>query len=64
MAAGGNRNALNREVGADGRRDWSFGLFDCTSACGLCISTSLVKLSVCWLTRFPWQAAGPPGVPA
>ncbi|KAH9046617.1 PLAC8-domain-containing protein [Lactarius hengduanensis] len=36
MATGGNINALNREVGADGRRDWSFGLFDCTSECGLC----------------------------
>ncbi|KAH8980663.1 PLAC8-domain-containing protein [Lactarius akahatsu] len=36
MATGGNRNALNREVGVDGQRDWSFDLFDCTSACGLC----------------------------
>ena len=46
MAAGGNRNALNREVGLDGRRDWSFGLFDCISDCGLCMSTSrLVELS-------------------
>ncbi|KAH9038646.1 hypothetical protein EDB83DRAFT_1726778 [Lactarius deliciosus] len=35
MAAGGNRNALNREVGVDGQRDWSFDLFDCTSACDL-----------------------------
>ncbi|KAH8981350.1 PLAC8 family-domain-containing protein [Lactarius hatsudake] len=43
MAAGGNRNALNREVGADGLRDWSFGLFDCTSECGLC----------CWATWCP-----------
>ncbi|SRR6266702_442267 len=45
MGAGGNRNTLNREVGADGRRDWSHDLFDCTSACGLCMSISLVKLS-------------------
>ncbi len=44
MGAGGNRNTLNREVGADGRRDWSHDLFDCTSACGLCMSISLVKL--------------------
>ncbi|KAH9052686.1 PLAC8-domain-containing protein [Lactarius vividus] len=36
MAAGGNKNVLNREVGVDGRRDWSFDLFDCTSKCGLC----------------------------
>ncbi|KAI9450099.1 PLAC8-domain-containing protein [Lactarius psammicola] len=36
MTIGGNRNTLNRELGVDGRRDWSFGLFDCTSECGLC----------------------------
>jgi len=36
MAAGGNLNALNREVGVDGR-DWSFGLFDCFSECDLYI---------------------------
>ena len=41
MAAGGNRNALNLEVGLDGRRDWSFGLFDCTSDRRLCMSTKL-----------------------
>ncbi|KAI9430039.1 PLAC8-domain-containing protein [Lactarius indigo] len=40
MAVGGNRNALNREVAVDGQRDWSFGLFDCTSACGLCCSAT------------------------
>ena len=45
MAAGGNRNALNREIGVDGQRDWSFGLCDCTDECGLCMSTGLVKLS-------------------
>lgn len=36
MSAGGNKNALNRPVGPDGKRDWSYGLFDCFSACGLC----------------------------
>ncbi|KAH9046620.1 PLAC8 family-domain-containing protein, partial [Lactarius hengduanensis] len=36
MVAGGNRNALNREVGTDGRRDWSHGLFDCTAECAVC----------------------------
>ncbi|KAH9983169.1 PLAC8 family-domain-containing protein [Russula compacta] len=34
--AGGSRNALNREIGADGLRDWSFGLFDCFSTSSLC----------------------------
>ena len=45
MAAGGNRNVLNREVGVDGRRDWSFGLCDFTDECGLCMSTALAKIS-------------------
>lgn len=36
MAAGGNKNALNRAVGPDGHRDWSFGLFDCFDECGVC----------------------------
>jgi hypothetical protein len=36
MVVGGNKNANNRPVGADGQRDWSFGLFDCFDRCGLC----------------------------
>jgi hypothetical protein len=36
MSAGGNKNALNRPIGPDGKRDWSYGLFDCFSECGLC----------------------------
>ncbi|KAI0249606.1 PLAC8 family-domain-containing protein [Lactifluus subvellereus] len=43
MSAGGNKNALNREIGADGKREWSFGLLDCFNACGLC----------CWATWCP-----------
>ncbi|KAH9993552.1 PLAC8 family-domain-containing protein [Russula vinacea] len=39
MQAGGNRNAKNCEVGSDGKRDWSFGLFDCFSTCGLCCAS-------------------------
>ncbi|KAH9007362.1 PLAC8 family-domain-containing protein [Lactarius deliciosus] len=64
MAAGGNRNALNREVGVDGQRDWSFDLFDCTSACDICmlISSSVkrsykladpVSLTGCWAAWCP-----------
>ena len=63
MTVGGNRNALNREVGVDDQRDWSFGLFDCTSECGLCTSTSLLKLSY-YLADIPWQSAVPSCVPA
>lgn len=37
MTTSGNKNVLNREIGVDGKRDWSFGLFDCFSACGLCM---------------------------
>jgi len=36
MSAGGNKNALNCPIGPDGQRDWSYGLFDCFSMCGLC----------------------------
>jgi hypothetical protein len=36
MSVGGNRNALNCSIGPSGKRDWSYGLFDCFSACGLC----------------------------
>jgi len=36
MSAGGNKNALNRPIAQDGKREWSYGLFDCFSACGLC----------------------------
>ena len=39
MATGGNRNALNRQVGVDGQRDWSHDLFNCTDECCLCMST-------------------------
>ena len=36
MQVGGNKNAKNCPIGPDGRRDWSFGLFDCFGRCGLC----------------------------
>jgi hypothetical protein len=58
MATGGNRNVLNREIGVDGHRDWSFGLFDCTHECGLCMSSSLVNLSFNRLTYDLWRLLG------
>ncbi|KAH9969283.1 PLAC8 family-domain-containing protein [Lactifluus volemus] len=38
MNMGGNKNALNREIGEDGKRAWSYGLLDCFNynARGLC----------------------------
>ncbi|KAH9969284.1 PLAC8 family-domain-containing protein [Lactifluus volemus] len=36
MKIGGNKNSLNCEIGADGKRNWSYGLFDCFGECGLC----------------------------
>jgi hypothetical protein len=36
MHVGGNKNANNCQIGADGKRDWSYDLFDCFSRCGLC----------------------------
>ena len=59
MKAGGKKNALDREIGADGKREWSFGLFDCFSACNICMSDRPTKLR-CMLTRSSSQAAWPP----
>ena len=36
MQVGGNRNVKNCPIGPDGKRDWTFGLFDCFARCGLC----------------------------
>ncbi|KAH9993563.1 PLAC8 family-domain-containing protein [Russula vinacea] len=36
MQVGGNKNAKNCPIGPDGKRDWSFGLFNCFGRCGLC----------------------------
>jgi hypothetical protein len=62
MTAGGNRNALNREVASDGTRDWSFGLCSFFDTCGICMCRIpqpgqpfitlplffLPHLAVCW----------------
>jgi hypothetical protein len=68
MTAGNNRNALNREVAADGTRDWSFGLCSCFDACGLCMCrvpqpgqpliTPLSPLAVCWAFWCPCVVYG------
>ena len=66
MTAGGNRNALNREVAPDGTRDWSFGLCSCFDTCCLCMCrvpptrSTLDILNPFFL--FPLQAAGLYGV--
>jgi len=36
MQVGGNRNVKNCPVGADGKRDWTHGLFSCFGSCGTC----------------------------
>ena len=51
-AAGGNRNVLNLETGADGQRDWSHGLFSCSEDCRLCMSTILSNRLIIWLSLF------------
>ena len=51
-AAGGNRNALNLEVGEDGQRDWSHGLFSCTEDRRLCMSTIYFNRLIIWLSPF------------
>jgi hypothetical protein len=68
MCVGGNKNALNRTIGADGKREWSYGLFDCSKACGLCtyqpmpptrpILTLFCFLVVCWAALCPCVVYG------
>jgi hypothetical protein len=36
MSAGGNRNAKNCPAGPDGKREWSFRLYDCFDRFDLC----------------------------
>jgi len=36
MSVDGNKNALDRPIGRDGMREWSYDLLDCFPACGLC----------------------------
>lgn len=46
MKAGGDKNALNRPIGPDDQRDWSFGLFDCFPRCRLCKTDQLSQLAI------------------
>jgi hypothetical protein len=36
MQMGNDRNAKNCPIGPDGKRDWSYGLLDCSDRSGLC----------------------------
>jgi hypothetical protein len=36
MQVGNDRNARNCPIGPDGKRDWSYGLLDCSDRSGLC----------------------------
>ncbi|KAI0064859.1 PLAC8-domain-containing protein [Artomyces pyxidatus] len=36
LIPGGNRNALNKSMGKDGQREWSFGLCSACGDCGTC----------------------------
>ena len=45
LKEGGNKNALNRAIGEDGMRDWSFGIFDCLPRCRLCTKTNSIDPS-------------------
>ena len=61
--AGGNKNALNREIGMDGMREWSHGLLDFSNECRLCTwgqtgTTKTHRITDCCLRP---QAAGPRG---
>ena len=52
MKAGGKKNALDREIGADGKREWSFGLFDCFNACNVCMPDRPIQTAVYANTLF------------
>src|SRR5579863_8005508 len=54
MSTGGSKNGLNRPIGPDGKRDWSYGLFDCFSACGLCTQRNhLAPFFLCFFLIVP-----------
>ena len=58
----GNKNALEREVGADGLRDWSYGLLDCCAVPRLCTTTNSIGPSLrvlFFLKPCFFQVAGP-----
>ena len=55
MRPRGNRNALNRETGEDGLRDWSFGMYDCLDTRRLCNEIYPIGSSLLYaLTRTPF----------
>jgi hypothetical protein len=47
MSVDGNKNALDRPIGRDGMRDWSYDLLDCIPACGLCMLDRRELFLVC-----------------
>jgi len=57
----GNKNALDREVGADGLRDWSYGLLNCCAVPRLCTTTNSIGPSLLFFLFGPrfFQVAGP-----
>lgn len=66
MAVGGNKNALIREVGADGKREWSYDLVDTNCPCNLCVYTHMYLQEPLWCTD-PWcptQSSWPASAPA
>jgi len=63
MQAGGNRNAKNCPVGNDGKRDWSFGLFDCFSRFGLCCGSMWCPCVVYGKSRQRLRSLQTQGIP-
>jgi hypothetical protein len=52
MKQEGNKNALNREVGTDGLRDWSFGMYDCLETQSLCTKDQLDRIPLLSVMHF------------
>ncbi|KAM0756630.1 PLAC8-domain-containing protein [Meredithblackwellia eburnea MCA 4105] len=48
---GGSKNPLNKPVNAMGKREWSYGLFDCFDECGTCMMASFLPCFLYGQTR-------------
>ncbi|KAF9524352.1 PLAC8 family-domain-containing protein [Crepidotus variabilis] len=59
---GGNRNAQNMPVDADGR-DWSNGLCGCCSSCGTCICATVLPCVVYGKNKHRYQHLDQQGTP-
>ena len=46
MSLGGDRNAKNKPIGADGKREWSNGLMNCFADSSACKLSSFIPYTL------------------